>query len=263
MSESQQQKKQNHAGRFARSRASLAFLAFVAFVATASVESVAQKRVTKEYPADANIRLFINNRSGTVTIEAWNKNRVKVSATLEHGSTRMIPQVSGSELSIDVERENREDKGDVNFTVYVPPGSSVDVQTRMGNIIIRNVRGDLVRARISTEGDIELTGIRARTVVAENTIGNILFDAELLNGGTYELSSMKGDIQLHISAESGFSLIATSPRTRNINLGGFANVGLFRYSSDNRQVKGKVGGGGAALNTTNNDGSIVIRPRTR
>ena len=252
-----------HGRRGAHVRTLPALLALVAFVLSASADAFAQKRVTKEYPAGANVRLFINNRSGTVTVEAWDKNKVKVSATLEHSSTRMLPQVSGDEIVIDIERENREDKGDVNFTIYVPPGSSVDVQIKRGNIVVRNVRGDLVRARISTEGDIELTGIRAQTVMAENTIGNIFFDAELLNGGTYALNSMRGDIQLRISAESGFSLIATSPRTRNISIGGFDDIGQFRYLNDNRQVKGKVGGGGATLNTTNNDGSIVIRPRTR
>ena len=240
-----------------------ALFALVALVAFSSDAARAQKRVTKEYPAAPNVRLFLNNRSGTVTVESWNKNKVKVSASLESSSMRVVPQVSDSDVSIDVERENREDKGDINFTIYVPVGSTVDIQTKRGNIIVRNIRGALVRARVSTEGDIELTGIRAQTVVAENTIGNILFDAELLDGGTYELKSMKGDIQLHISAESGFSLIATAPRTRNINLNGFAERGQFRFSSDNRQVKGKFGGGGAALNTTNNDGSIVIRPRTR
>jgi DUF4097 and DUF4098 domain-containing protein YvlB len=252
-----------HGRRGAHIRTLPALVALVAFFCLAHTDASAQKRVTKEYPANANVRLFINNRSGTVTVEGWDKNKVKVSASLEHSSTRMLPQVSGDEIVIDIERENREDKGDVNFTIYVPPGSSVDIQIKRGNIIVRNVRGDLVRARISTEGDIELTGIRAQTVMAENTIGNILFDAELLNRGTYALNSMRGDIQLRISAESGFSLIATSPRTRNISIGGFADIGQFRYLNDNRQVKGKVGGGGATLNTTNNDGSIVIRPRTR
>ena len=151
-------------------------------------------------------------------------------------------------MTIDVERENREDKGDVNFTIYVPAYSTVDIQTKRGNIIVRNVRGSVVRARVSTEGDIELTGIRSQMVVAENIMGNILFDAELLDGGTYELKSTQGDIQLRINADAGFRLTATAPRTRNIDVNGFAGRGQFEFFNDKRKVIGKVGNGGAKLN---------------
>ncbi|HEX5708121.1 MAG TPA: hypothetical protein VFX96_12540 [Pyrinomonadaceae bacterium] len=242
-------------------RAALA-AAFAALVLAASaVDARAQRRMTKEYPAAPNVRLFLNNRSGSVTVEGWDKNRVKVTASMESGSTRVIPQVSGEGVTIDIERENREDTGDVNFTIQVPPESTVDIQTKMGNITVRNVRGSIVRARVSTEGDIELTGIRAQTVMAENIRGNILFDAELLNGGSYMLKSVEGDIQLRITAEAGFRLTAVAPRTRSIDLGGFAGRGQFEFFNDRRKVVGKVGDGGASLNMTNGRGSIVFMQR--
>ena len=135
------------------------------------------------------------------------------------------------------------------------------ISTMSGGIITHNVRGQMVRAHVTSEGDIELTGIRARTVMAENTVGNILFDAELLRGGTYVLNSTQGDIQLRITAESGFRLMAVAPRTRNIDLNGFVNKGEFEFINEKRKVVGKVGDGGAQLNTTNGRGSIVFMPR--
>ena len=173
----------------------------------------------------------------------------------------MSPEVNGDGFTIDVRRENRDDVGDIDFKIQVPVNSTVDISTMSGNITIRNVRGQMVRASVSTAGDIELTGIRALTVVAENTIGNILFDAELLRGGVYELKSTEGDIQIRISAESGFHLMAIAPRTRNINLNGFVGKGEFEYFNEKRKVVGKVGDGGAALSTTNGRGSIVFYPR--
>jgi hypothetical protein len=119
----------------------------------------------------------------------------------------------------------------------------------------------MVRAHVTSEGDIELTGIRAQTVMVENTVGNILFDAELLRGGTYVLNSTQGDITLRITAESGFRLMAVAPRTRNIDLNGFAQKGEFEFFNEKRKVVGKVGDGGALLNTTNGRGSIVFMPR--
>ncbi len=55
--------------------------------------------------------------------------------------------------------------------------------------------------------------------------------------------------------------MATSLRTRSINLGGFAGKGDFSFTNNNRQVVGKVGDGSAVLSTTNGLGSIVFMQR--
>jgi len=235
-------------------------MAFVAAFAAAP-SALAQRRLTREYPAQPNIRVQLLNRSGTIEVLAWDKRAVRVTATMESRSAKMEPEVSDSGVTIDVRRDNREDVGDINFRVQVPANSTVDISTMTGNITIRNVHGHSVRAHVSSEGDIELTGIRAETVMAENTVGNILFDAELLRGGTYILNSTQGDIQLRITAESGFRLTAVAPRTRNIDLNGFAQLGEFEFVNEKRKVVGKVGDGGALLSTTNGRGSIVFMPR--
>ena len=242
-------------------RALLPLAAFAALSLFATPETSAQRKVTKEFPAQSNIRVHLHNRSGTIEVLAWKKNVIKVTATMESKAARVTPEADGEGVRIDVLRENREDVGDINFKIMVPENSTVDINTMRGNITIRDIRGQMVRAHVSSEGDIELTGIRALTVMAENTVGNILFDAELLRGGTYVLNSTQGDIQLRITAESGFRLMATAPRTRNIDLNGFAQQGQFEYFNDKRKVVGKVGDGGAALSTTNGRGSIVFYPR--
>ena len=221
----------------------------------------AQKKFSRDYPAAPNIRLVLFNRSGRIEVVGWEKNTVRVTATMESRSAKMEPEVSGQGVRIDVRRDNREDVGDVNFTIRVPFNSDVDISTMTGGVIIRNIRGGMVRAHVTSEGDIELTGIRAQNVMAENTLGNILFDAELLKGGTYVLNSTQGDITLRITAESGFRLTAVAPRTRNIDLNGFVNKGEFEFINEKRKVVGKVGDGGAQLNTTNGRGSIVFMPR--
>jgi hypothetical protein len=248
-----------HARR-ARPRARFALAALALLTLHAPLAS-AQKRMTREYPAQPNIKVQLLNRSGKIEVIAWDKNSVRVTATMESRSAKMEPEVSGDGVRIDVRRDNREDVGDVNFLIRVPADSTVDISTMTGGIVIRNVRGQMVRAHVTSEGDIELTGIRAQTVMAENTVGNILFDAELLRGGTYVLNSTQGDIQLRITAEAGFRLMAVAPRTRNIDLNGFAGMGEFEFFNEKRKVVGKVGDGGASLSTTNGRGSIVFMPR--
>lgn len=240
-----------------------ALSAVILFVLLSDTTAVAQRRFSKEYPSRANVRLHLKNRSGTIQVEAWDRDKIKVTADMETPAARFTPTLSEDGLVIDVMRDNRgpEDIGDVNFVIRVPVNSTVDLETMRGNIKVTGVQGEMVRARVSSEGDIDLMGIRATTVMAESLMGNIVFDAELIRNGVYELRSMQGNITLRLSADSNFSLVATAPRTRNIDLGGFKHRGNFRFMSENRKVVGKVGDGGASLNTTNHRGSITFMPR--
>lgn len=244
-----------------RARHAVFTLAAISLLFICTTEVFAQRSFSKTYPARKNVRLQLLNRSGTILVEAWDRSDIKVQATMESPAARFTPSLSDDGLVIDVVRDNHDrDVGDVNFTIRVPVNAAVDVKTTRGNITVRGIQGAQVYARVTTEGDIELTGIRAANVMAENLSGNILFDAELLRGGTYVLKSMKGDINLRIAATSGFNLLATAPRTRNIDLNGFARMGNFNFG-DRRKVVGRVGDGGASLTTTNQLGSIVFMLR--
>lgn len=238
-----------------------AVVLLLAFSPAATV--FAQHKFSKSYPARRNVRLQLNNRSGTIEVNGWDRDEIKITADMEAPAARFTPVLKEDGLWIDVmnDTRGREDVGDVNFRIQVPTGSSVDLETKRGNITVHNVQGGMVRAVVTTEGDINLTGIRANRVMASIISGNILFDADLMRGGMYELRSTQGNINLRINAGSGFTLTATAPRTRNINLGPFAGIGSWDFQSNNRKVVGTVGDGGATLNTTNLRGSIVLVSR--
>jgi hypothetical protein len=241
-------------------QACLALLALVVSLCLAPNEVSAQKRITEKYPVRNNVRLHLNNRSGTITVEAWNRNEIKIVVEMESPNARFSPEVNAEGLFIDVVRDNRgrPDVGDVNFKINVPVNSMVDLETRRGNITVRGVEGSMMRAHVTSEGDIELTGIRSSTVMAGNTVGNIVFDAELMRGGIYELQSLQGDISIRITANSGFRLMGLGPK---INLGEFGARGEFQFYGARRKVIGKVGEGGATLNVNNQFGTITFMPR--
>jgi DUF4097 and DUF4098 domain-containing protein YvlB len=135
----------------------------------------------------------------------------------------------------------------VNFTIRVPFDAAVDIETKVGNLNVSSVRGSLVRAKISSDGDITLTNISAPMVSAENGIGNIFFDGDIQSGGIYRFTSMSGDINLRVPFNSSFKLIATAPSTRRINLGSFSG-GNMRF----------IGDGSSYLTVTNQRGSIAF-----
>lgn len=236
----------------------------VALILSTTAESFAQRRFSQTYPARKNVQIHLINRTGTIEVIATNRDSIRVTATMESSSARCVPSVTGDGLEINIIRDNagREEIGDVNFRIEVPLNSSVDLETVRGNITVRGVQGMLVRAHVSTEGDIELTGIHAPTVRASNTMGNIFFDGDLMPNGKYELSSIQGDINLRIPVNSGFRLVAVAREGRNIDLGVFRGMGSFDTEGDrNKRVVGKVGDGMASLLMTNHRGVILFRPR--
>lgn len=237
-------------------KTTILFLGVVFFFA--SVFGVfAQKRFSKSYPASKNVRLQLLNRTGTVTVEGWDKPEVKISAYLEAPTANIEPQNLSGTIVINLKKDNqgRNEVGNVNFDIKVPYYSSVDIETVMGNLNVSNIGGGLVRAHVTSEGDITLTNISASAVSAENVIGNIFFDGEIQSNGIYRFTSTRGDINLRIPLSSSFRLVATAPSTRSISLGAFTGGGM-RFVGDGRRVVGQASDGSASLTVTNQRGSI-------
>lgn len=238
-------------------RATLMIGALFIFISSLPAEALAQKKTfSRRYPASKTVRISLKNGYGTIVVQAWDRDEIKLAADMDSPVARVVPEVTSDSIEINVLRDNRkEDAGEVNFKIFVPVNSTVDIETRRGNITVRDVRGAMVRAHIYTSGDIELTGIRATVVMAENVSGDILFDGELVGGGKYELKTYKGHINIRIPIDSAFQLVATAPSSRSITLGSFTGAGL-KFNSDGRQVTGSFGGGGASLTVNNYQGAI-------
>src|SRR5215203_2106350 len=238
------------------------FLAVGALVALMSVSSTirAQQKLSKRYPASKNVRIELKNISGTIVVESWDKDEIRLSATIESKNTHVVPKQIDDSLVVDVMSDNRGkgDVGDINFKLQVPVNSNVDLETRRGNISVANIRSGLVRAHVSSEGDIELTNVTASHVVAQNVIGNIFFDGEFSTGGTYEFKSNKGDITIRIPGNSAFRLVAASP-ARKIALNDFWNNNF--KTQDGRKYVGDVGDGRSSVSVTNFSGQITFLRR--
>jgi len=232
------------------------FAALLVCVALGLTTVHAQQRLSKRYPAGKTVRVELKNISGTITVESWNRDEIRLTAVFE-SKANLTPRQTSDALIVDMMADNpgRSDVN-VNFKLEVPINSSVDLETKRGQITVTNIRGELVRAHVSLEGDIELSGISANKVYAQNTIGNIFFDGEFARGGTYRFQSTKGDITIRIPADSAFNLDAAAPNKR-IALGQFWNNG-FRTMGDGRKLQGDVIDGRSKVIVTNFQGSITF-----
>ena len=232
-------------------------LSVVFFFAFFAGEASAQKRFSRSFNAGQNVRLQLLNRCGTVTVEGWDRQEINITADLEAPTANIVPITLSGTIVVNIVRDNqgRNEVGNVNFIVRVPYNSMVDIETKIGNLSVSNINGGLVRARVSSEGDITLTNIGSSAVSAENLIGDIFFDGIIAENGNYRFSSMRGNINLRIPFNSSFRLVATAPSTRNIALGSFANANMS-YLGDGRRVVGQFGEGSATLTVTNQRGTI-------
>lgn len=240
----------------------LVLLAALFFVGALSVSTIqAQQRLSKRYPVAKNVRIVLKNIFGTIIVESWDRDEIKLSVTLESRKANVSPRHTGAALTIDVMADNpgRSDVGDVNFKLQVPVNSSVDLETKRGQITVSNIRGDLVRAHVSLEGDIELRGISASQVYAQNTTGDIYFDGEFSRKGTYQFQSGKGHITIRIPADSAFHLTAAAP-SKQIALGQFWND-KFKNLGGGRKYEGEVVDGRSRVSVTNFNGSITFLRR--
>ena len=221
----------------------------------------AQQHLSKRYPVGKNVRIELKNISGTITVESWNRDEIRLTATMESPTAHILPKQIDESLVVDVMADNRGrgDVGDVNFKLQVPVNCSVDLETRRGQIFVNNISGKSVRAHVSSEGDIALSNVTAGQVIAQNTIGDIFFDGEFSRGGTYEFKSTKGNITVRIPGDSAFRLVAASSAKR-IAIGPFWNDG-FKALGGGRKYVGDVGDGRSSVSVTTFSGTITFMRR--
>jgi hypothetical protein len=244
-----------------RTRVSFAAFTALFLVFVISATALAQQKVSRKFPAGKNVRLELKNLSGTITVETWVREEIRITATMEAPAVHFNPRQTEGGLVIDIVGDNRGrgDVGDVNFKIQVPSRSSVDLETRSGQINVSNIQGELVRAHVWTSGDITLSGINATRVFAINTTGNIFFDGELAAGGTYEFKSGQGTITLRLPADCGFRVVATSAAQKT-KMGPFWNDGM-KTIGEGRRIIGDVGDGRASVTVTNYQGDIKFLRR--
>lgn len=244
-----------------RTRVSFAGLPvfFLVFVIAATAH--AQQKVSRNFPAGKNVRLELKNLSGTITVETWARDEIRITATMEAPAVHFNPRQTDGGLVIDIVGDNRgrNDVGAVNFKIQLPARSSVDLETRSGQISVSNIQGELVRAHVWTSGDITLSGVNAARVFAGNTTGDIFFDGEFASGGTYEFKSGQGTITLRVPANCGFRLVATA-QAKQISMGPFWSNGM-KLLGEGRKITGDVGDGRASVTVTNYQGRISFLRR--
>ncbi|HET9531133.1 MAG TPA: DUF4097 family beta strand repeat-containing protein [Blastocatellia bacterium] len=223
-------------------------------LAALSVSASSYDRFERTYTPRGPAHLTISNINGSIVVKAWSRKTVHVRAS-GPSSTSIEDQMVTNEILVSVRRNLR--LSQVDFEVNVPADTSLSLKNVMGRIEIQGVHGPL--SVNSFDSDVSLIGTSSPSVEVKVTSGDVRFDGELQDGGSYTLQSMKGDIDVTIPSSSSFSLNARA-MSENINLGSFLTGmgGITRWA---KGISGTHQQGGPRLTLTTYAGRILLRKK--
>jgi hypothetical protein len=234
--------------RFAQLLILLACLFFHANAATATA------KFDRTYNTRGAAHLSIANVYGSITVIAWNRRSVSVSAINEPSAT-IEEQVTGDSIMLSVKKALR--PGKVDFQIYVPADTALQLKNYIGRIEVRGVRGD-VNIK-SYDSEVRLVDVRIPSADVNVTTGDIFFDGDLTGEGPYKFQTLKGDLNVSLPAKRPFQL-STRALSENINLGGFLNS-LTGTIKAPKEINGTHLKGGPQLKLITFAGRILLHKK--
>lgn len=196
--------------------------------------------------SEAHVR--IRNYMGSIEVHSGDRDKIQIIADVADECVRI--DKNSNMILVNAVKE----KGirPINFVVSLPPNCALSLECFNCRVSVRDLHGDI---DVQThDGDIELSNIHSNQVKANSIEGRIVFDGDILTGGTYTFDSINS-IDLFLPKESSFDLTTTSER-EHVDLGGF---GLIDSKTGGR-IAGKHGDGGAKVEVTS-QGTIHFHRR--
>jgi DUF4097 and DUF4098 domain-containing protein YvlB len=221
-------------------RIEILILILILFSALGNLAAKTDAKIQKEitYKVENNAKLVIDNISGWIKIESWDKNDISIEYTIHaYGDNdseakenlqkiKVLSNKSGNQVEVKVKYEkdggflgisSRSVQGYVNFNIKVPKDCRIDAvnvsgdtqiqgiaaeissSTVSGENIVKNVKGKLKISAVS--GNLVLTGHKGR-IEANCVSGDMEFsdiESEL------KTESVSGDVILTNAKLSGFN----------------------------------------------------------
>ena len=202
-------------------------------MAAAAPPALAQQSISKRVSVAPDATVEVSNVQGGVTISAWDKNEVELTAELESDRDELEFEATERHVRVEVERPhgkyNHDDEDDAYLTLRVPSGARLIVDTVSAEIGATGVRGEQSLESVSGEvrtqafdapvrassvsGEVIVTGNGGKAnVTTENVSGTSTvtgirgnyngevvsgeLNAVVAGGERIELSSVSGDINL-------------------------------------------------------------------
>ena len=173
-------------------------------------KAVKYKSYSKSYPIDGNDRIKLSNQYGRITVNTWDRHEVKVDVQVkaeagdDSEAQKLLDGVQirdnkdGDQVSFRTSIEpnnnsvfklfnwgnNKKHKLEINYTVYMPSHTDLNVEDSYGSIVLPDLQG---RVRISSSyGSVTAENLTNPSNQIEGSYGNLKVGE--FNGGHVDYS---------------------------------------------------------------------------
>ena len=216
-------------------------LSVIALAVLFSVPVMAEE-VDRSMDAASDSAVHVSNISGSVTVDGWNRDQVRVQGELGRNVEELIFERDGDKITIKVKVPRKGGRGiESDLYISVPQDSSLDVGTVSADIDVTGVRGyqklEAVSGDINTEafksdvragtvsGDVLIKGrgedteTRGTTVSGDVTLYGLSGQASaesvsgdvVVDGGSFDragFNTVNGDVEFDAALRDGGRLTA-------------------------------------------------------
>ncbi len=231
--------------------------------------AAAERRVHKTVALAPAGSVSIDTHNGTVTVTTWNQPAVDVSARIVPGDFGSDEDVNKTEVQVTGSGEHVRIESDysrvsthfvffgitrdlplIHYTISVPAGARLDVDTHNATVKVAGLRNDV---KVTTHnGDIILADFDGGASIDTHN-GDVRI-AYSRFAKPSRIETHNGGIDLRIPSQSRFHLDASGHR-----LGADSDFPVVVRSMDRSRYVGDANGGGPELRISTHSGSLKIR----
>jgi DUF4097 and DUF4098 domain-containing protein YvlB len=241
--------------------------------AAGSADEAYQEVIDRTYPLSAGGTVSLENVNGDVTVEAWDRDEVRVHAVKSAGSQELLDELevkidaTSSAVRIDTKYPSSRgwrDHGDehressrhtkVEYTLTVPRTAAIrDFDLVNGDLLVVGVAGGVEADTVN--GDIVVREV-AGSAELETVNGGIELRLDRAAAGDrIDLEAVNGTIDLYLGSGTGAEIRA---ETVNGRLSNDFGIDIRKGKYVGASFQGSIGGGGAQVELETVNGRIAV-----
>ncbi len=183
------------------------------------------KQVNERHPLNPDGHVYVNDVSGTVVVNGWNRNEVLITGELGPGVDHL--EVSGDPSSLRVVvklPKHSHNAGESDLRLMVPSGAGVELETVSADASVQGTRGPVKISTVS--GDVGID-VQSQQVAVQTVSGDMILRAP---SSSTQANTVSGDV--HLSGLQGKLTVETVSGNVSVKGGRFTELRLKSVSGD-------------------------------
>ena len=228
------------------------------------------ERFEQTYPLNANGRVSVSNVNGSITIETWDRNEVKLEAVKIADNKERLSEVEikinarqdSFSVETDYDKTRRDSRGwrnngklQVEFKLIVPRNAVLDeIETVNGSINISNASNTTKASAVN--GEVRATNLRG-TANLSTVNGTVEADFDQLQTGSrISLNTVNGTVNLMIPSDANATIKAD---TVNGSINNDFGLPVRKGKYVGKDLYGKIGSGDVQIKLNSVNGCLSVK----